>query len=1024
MCLAGVAQAQVVEGSINGTAKAGATVTLTGPGGKSAQAKALPNGTFSFGNVPAGTYTLTSDGVTREIVVVAGADSRVELDLSSLEKITVTGSRIQHDTFSSASPITVITRDETMLSGFSSTTAALQGTAVTGGGEQINNAFGGYVTDGGPGANTISLRGLGATRTLVLLNGKRLSPAGSRGSVGSADLNVLPTAIIDRIEVLKDGASSIYGSDAVAGVINVITKRNFSGLQLEAQYNWPEDGGGQETRAAATYGLVSNRGYFTGSFEVYDRKEITWGQRDWTRCQTDYRRAASGGAWGSGDFIDPATGQPKCYTISGTGNNGVTINTLGTASMAGVGAPGSVGTVFNRWRPNANVTTGLVGYEGVGGGANNVNVRDTFDPRMLNNSLISPGRTATAFLQGGFDTGILGNAEAYFEGLFTERKSHQIGYRQLSLDYEAGSPLIPADLAALPGNAATGGSLVTSNGAYKYRAFIGAGNYESEQTVDFGRVLAGLRGDLPLADWRYDTNVSFARSKAKYGYENWLTDRVKKSLDVVSVDGVISCRDASDGCVPAPALTPATIGGNLPQAWTDYTWANVVGVTKYDEATYNFGANGPLFEIPHGTVRGAFGIEYRWAKINDTPSIDMQNANVYNFSSAGITRGTDAVWEAYGEVEFPLLRNLPAAEELTVNVSGRWTDYRSYGSDKTWKLGALWTPIKPVSVRGAIGTSYRAPALFEQYVGGTTGYLSSTGDPCNNYGASTNDNRRANCALQGLPDTFQQNQSIESVTIGGKDAGLKAETSKNKTFGIIFQPALPKSVGDISLAVDYYDIQVNNGVDRIGTSNILSLCYDSVAMGSAYCRLITRDPDNGRLSVNNSYVNVSTDRVRGFDYTARYVRGLGAGTFRLNAVMTRYVKQENKLFPDDPFESINGHIGSPKKTGTLDAAYLWRGFTFRYGLDWVGKMSMYGYYEEDPETSTYKMDTPDYIVHSFSTQYKVDKKWAVTAGVRNFTNKSLPQISQGFDNRVGNAPLYSGYDYVGRTWFMSGTYSF
>src|SRR6185295_9111703 len=203
------------------------------------------------------------------------------------DTITVTGSRLRRDTFNSVSPVQLITREQVTAAGFSSATEALQGTGVTTGGAQINNSFGGFVTDGGPGANTLSLRGLGATRTLVLLNGRRVSPAGSRGSVGSADLNVLPSSIIDHIEILKDGASSIYGSDAVAGVINVITRKNIKGVILEGQYNATEGGGGEEQRYSATAGTTFDRGFIAGSAELYRRSALTWGDRDWMKCQTD-----------------------------------------------------------------------------------------------------------------------------------------------------------------------------------------------------------------------------------------------------------------------------------------------------------------------------------------------------------------------------------------------------------------------------------------------------------------------------------------------------------------------------------------------------------------------------------------------------------------------------------------------------------------------------------------------------------------------------------------------------------------
>src|SRR5688572_18403975 len=313
------------------------------------------------------------------------------------DTITVTGSRLRRDAFNSVSPVQLITREEVTAAGFASATDVLQGTAVTQGGAQVNNAFGGFVTDGGPGANTLSLRGLGAGRTLVLINGRRVAPSGTRGAVGSTDLNVLPNAIIDHIEVLKDGASSIYGSDAIAGVVNIVTIDSPEGLTFEAQYNSPLDGGGEQGRVSLVAGFGGDRWSFGGSLEYYDRSSLTLGERDWTLCNMDMLHDPVTGA--SIDYVDPTTGQPKCYPITGTGSNGVTINTIGTnaAGLPGVGAPGSVGTTFNRWRPNPAVTTGTFpGFEGVGGGANSLNVRDTFDPRMYNRSLISPGENSTA----------------------------------------------------------------------------------------------------------------------------------------------------------------------------------------------------------------------------------------------------------------------------------------------------------------------------------------------------------------------------------------------------------------------------------------------------------------------------------------------------------------------------------------------------------------------------------------------------------------------------------------------------
>ena len=168
---------------------------------------------------------------------------------------------------------------------------------------------------------------------------------------------------------------------------------------------------------------------------------------------------------------------------------------------------------------------------------------------------------------------------------------------------------------------------------------------------------------------------------------------------------------------------------------------------------------------------------------------------------------------------------------------------------------------------------------------------------------------------------------------------------------------------------------------------------------------------------------MSNDNVRGYDYTVRYVRDIGPGKFRANALITKYSEQSGKVFPADPLVDANGLLRVPKMTGTLDLSYKFKGWTAFYGMEWIDKTSSYQFYGEDPATSTFKLDTPAYFLHHYSVQYKADK-WAATLGVRNAVDKKPPKISQGVINRVGEAPLYSGYDYVGRTFFLNVTKTF
>ena len=955
-----------------------------------------------------------------------------------LEAVVVSGSRIKRDTFSTPAPVTIIRNEDAALAGFTSTAQVLQSTAVTGGQGQINNAYGGFVTDGGPGASTIGLRGFGPTRSLVLLNGRRMSPSGTRGSVGAADLNTLPNSIIDRIEVLKDGASSIYGSDAVAGVVNIITKKNLTSITVDGSTARTMDGGGNTHNFAMSGGFVTDNTRFLASYQINQVDSLTLGQRDWTLCNTDYRRTSANGvvgAFGSFDYVDPTTGKPKCYPISGTGSNGSTVNTIGVANnisgrVAGVGAIGSVGTTFSRFRPNPSVTTGLVGFEGVGGGANSLNVRDTFDPRMLNRNLLSPARNQNMYAQGGIDLHTLGDAELYFEALLNRRESNQTGFRQLALDYAKGSPLIPANLAfsTFSGPQAQDTTYGANVGV---RAFIGFGNETATQTVDFGRAVVGLRGAVANTGWDYDVSLTSTKSTGTYTNNQFLVDRVAQSTKVVATGSGFACSNPANGCVAAPALTAAVVGGALPSDWIGYVFQPVTGTTSFREDILTASVTGPLFSLPYGKVKGAFGVESRKSSIDDTPGADSINGNQLGFSSSTPTRGSDKADDAFAELEVPLLKNLPAIQELTLSASSRWSNYESYGSASTYKAGLVWTPTKWITLRGTNGTSYRAPALYEQFLGATSGFSSAQNDPCNNWDSPTNAGtaRGINCKNEGLPPGFQATTGIQIFGVGGREAGLKAETSTNKSLGIILQPALPTGWGDLSLALDRFDIQVDNGVASVGGVNIINRCYDDVAFraGGSFCRFVApRNPSSSQLSVTNGFINLATDVVRGYDFTARYTNDVGIGRLRVNLSATEYKEQANKLFADEQLSDTNGTVTNPAWSGALDLNYTVKAWNVYYGLEWVGPTQSYDFNRIDEATTSFKLDTPKYFLQAASISYNnTASKWRATFGIRNLADVKPPVVSaQAGLNRVGNAPLYSGYDYAGRRVFLNVSKSF
>jgi hypothetical protein len=297
--------------------------------------------------------------------------------------------------------------------------------------------------------------------------------------------------------------------------------------------------------------------------------------------------------------------------------------------------------------------------------------------------------------------------------------------------------------------------------------------------------------------------------------------------------------------------------------------------------------------------------------------------------------------------------------------------------------------------------------------------------------------RAANCAseLASNPQgsAFVATSGIISISEGGAAAGLKAETSNNLTYGVILQPKLGDA-GDLSAAIDYFDIEINNGVDQAGTLNILPRCYDDPQFptDSGLCKLVTRTTAAPyQLTVSNAYTNIATQIAEGIDYTIRYERALGPGSVRVNALATHYLSQANKLFEDDQMDELNGSLNNPQNTANLELSYTLRNWRFLWGVDWIDDMESYTVIRADATPATRAaveaslavrdLAVGDYQEHYMSVRYTADR-WQFTGGMRNVFDEEPPTISSGYHNRVGNAPLYSGYDYFGREAFVQAVF--
>ncbi len=650
---------------------------------------------------------------------------------------------------------------------------------------------------------------------------------------------------------------------------------------------------------------------------------------------------------------------------------------------------------------------------------------------MLQGDIISPTRNYTGFLTGTYDTDFFGDGQLYAELLVTRRKSQQNGNRQFIIDYAPDSPLMLAE---------NGGLFATSprpvGSAIGVRVFADYGIYDSSQVQDYVKVSGGFRGDLPFASsWRYDMYAAKSWADGKYSFEQILSDRMAQSLDVAPVlddddnpiPGQFVCADPTGGCVAAPVISNAIIGGQFRTAapeWFDYVTEDVVGITKFREWTANLTVDGPLFRLPGGDAQAVVGMEYRKSSINDTPSDDSIRQNLYFFSGAPVTRGSDSVWEAFTELEFPILRDVPFAEALTVNVSGRYTDYESYGSDTTYKIGALYSPTRWLSFRGSYGTSYRAPALYEQFLGSTTGFLAQGTDPCHELANESNAEIVANCLADGLPPAFLQNNSVEVIQRGGAEAGLEAETSKNLTFGAVLQPTFGPAFGNLSLAVDYFRIEINNGVSQLGAGFLATNCYNGTR--PEFCQFVSRDPytgpGTGALSVTQTYINVASDMVKGIDFTMRYDRDLGPGKLDIGANVVHIIDRVNQNDPSFDATHFEGSIGNPKWAGTGHVGYDWGSWYARWGVDFIkGTSDEFLVSQSSFPSAVYDFSVPNYWLHTASLRFEPSNRYSLTLGVRNVFDKDPPKITaeDPFVNTISNVPLQSAWDFRGRTFFIN-----
>lgn len=736
---------------------------------------ALMLGTVCSVNAFAQQATEQENQVAKTAAQTQNAPALLEED-EEVEKIVVTGSRIRRSEFANASPIQVISGDLSREMGLFNAGEMLQ-TTNQASGLQIDNTFGGYVLDNGPGAATIGFRGLGAERTLVLVNGRRIAPAGVGGAPTSPDLNLIPGVMIQRVENLLDGASTVYGSDAVAGVANVILKDDIEGFEVQGSYRQPKGDGGEETNLSAMWGTTSDNGFFTVGVEFNESKAQSYGENPFAKgCeqrvyesedgQIIKRYAGIGPTRGGEDSCDifPLTNRMfvpsffgSVYSTPGFTNTGIPGWSESTVPSQYEGLlPTWVAGDFNGDgiidRDADGLPTGSDGVfvDGDGDGFRDFDFQDPLyafqqSDYYKSGDYRSKNKRISILANGEYSFQDDNETTFYYEGLYAKRNSPVFNPgAQIFESVPSTNPFNPCNPSGLNGVDCFGVLGFGNGGAETVQPIINIRGDRDRYDIEVAqyRLVGGFTADLSaleefgLNNWYYDIYASYSASKGTNSTIGINEANLLNSLNtsVLNDDGSVTCGDGSDGCVPVNLFGSNIYqagGGTLTSGEADYLFMNRYMETEVSQALISGFVAGDVFELPwnQNVVSGVLGFEYRRDEIKSNPNAAAAEGLLWGYFSDQGADGSRNLKEVFAEVELPLIAGKPGIEEFTMTASGRWSDESFYDAATTYSLKAVYRPVEWLTIRGTQGTSYRAPNLRERFLSGTTGFQSIT-DPC------------------------------------------------------------------------------------------------------------------------------------------------------------------------------------------------------------------------------------------------------------------------------------------------------
>lgn len=748
--------------------------------------------------------------------------------------IVVTGSRLSASGFNAPSPVTVMGADEIARRAAPNVSEVLnqipafraQSTAAT------SAIFGSNL-----GAATADLRGLGANRTLVLVDGRRVVAStvqgGSFTPANTVDLNTIPTSLIARTEVVTGGASAAYGSDAVAGVVNLILDTRLKGLRASAQYGQTDEGDAEEYTASLAFGTSfgGDRGRFIIGGEYNENKGTgDCYTRDW--CSATF-----------GPVTNPAfavNGLPASLIVPGV--------RTATATNNGIITSGPLrGLEFNpdgTTRQHDYGTYYGAGIYQIGGG-------DERNPFFEHYSMVAPVKRYSGLAH--FEYDLTDSITFFAEGSYAKVKASQLGAQVRDL----GNITIRRDNAYLSEEVQ---DLMDANGLATFTfGRIGNDFGPTRMSVDREtyRAVGGFNGELG-GTWKWEAYYQYGRTNYHQAVaNNRINSNYTRAVDAVfNDDGDVVCRSTltnpTNGCI---ALNLFGAGNYDPNA-VSYSFGTALQDTHLTQHVAAAQISGEPFSTWAGPVAVALGGEYREDIASGTADPISAALNFYVSGGAAIS-GKMNVKEGFLEVGVPLARDASFARSLDLNGAIRLTDYSVSGSVTSWKLGATWEPVDQLRLRVTRSRDIRAPNIFELYAPRSTSFQTVT-DP-ENGGAFV------------LP-----------LSILGGNANLVPEIANTLTIGGVFSPDFA-GLNGLQLSVDYYDINLEGAIATYGSQIIVNLCAQGVA---SMCANVVRDADDAIVSITNVNQNVNNIKTRGLDFELLYRTALGSGDLTLRSLAT------------------------------------------------------------------------------------------------------------------------------------------